>query len=71
MVAMTMTYKYRKNLVEMLARASELNLRAFAAVYHKLLATHLHHLRRREMLYRGQSTSTTEYVNLEWFHFFL
>ena len=44
-VAMQMRDEHRPNLGEAYARSPQLNLRSLAAINHKELSTHIHHLR--------------------------
>ena len=54
--------------LEFQAHLAKLMLRALAAVYHKQLFPHVHHLRRREMLDSGHGTAAAEYIYFKFFH---
>ena len=67
-VAVYVTDEYRHHLVESHSRAAHLSLRTLAAIYHKLLLTYLHHLRRRIVTQCGQGAAASKDMNFKWFH---
>ncbi len=70
MIAMKMADEYGIHLGKVNMCASELHLGALPAIDQKALATHFHELRGSIVFERRQSTSTTQYMYLKWFHFF-
>ena len=64
-VAMQMRNKHCSYLRETNVRATQLNLRPFATIYHKEFATDVYHLRCGIMFQRWQRTATTQDMNFK------